>query len=360
MDKKKIKKRKDIAEICNNLKKQGKKIGFTSGVFDILHAGHVHFLQYASRLCDILVVGVNSDSSVKKYKGNFRPIINEQQRIRIMAALESIDYVFIFSERWNKNNIELLKPDYYLKAGDYTSQQLTSSNLVKKYGGKVKIIPIKEETSTTQIIERIVSLEKKNESVMVEKENMVHYKSKHLHLNSAVFMDRDGTINKEIQYLHEPDKFQFTQNAIEGIKKIYSLAYKIIVISNQPGIGLGYFSEEDFYKVNKKMLKGLSKAGILIDKIYFCPHSKSEKCDCRKPGQKLIKRATYDLNLDLSQSWFIGDRKSDIETGRRAGMSTILVKTGYTGDDEEFQVEPDYYADDLKTAADIIFSIKRD
>ncbi|MFO7889617.1 MAG: HAD-IIIA family hydrolase [bacterium] len=358
MNNKKIQNRKKIAEICRNLKKQGKIIGYTSGVFDILHAGHVDYLLKASRLCDVLVVGVNADSSVKEYKGNARPVINEKQRVSIVAALESVDYAFLFSERWNKKNIELFKPHYYIKAGDYTPKQLTSGHLVEKYGGVVKIIPLKEKISTTQIIDKIFQLKKEDEPVLMKKENMRHYQNKHPKLSTAVFLDRDGTINKEIEYLHEPEKFKFTKNAVEGIKMIYGAGYKIIVVSNQPGIGLGYFSKEDFFKVNKKMLKELSESGILIDKIYFCPHSKSEKCDCRKPGQKLIKLATRELNLDLSQSWFIGDRTSDIETGRRAGMSTIMVKTGYQGNDEEFTIEPNYYTDDLKTAADIILSKK--
>ena len=357
---KKIESRKRVADICQNLKAQGKKIGFTSGVFDILHAGHVEYLEDASRICDVLVVGVNSDRSVRKYKGGARPIINETQRLKVIAALESVDYTFLFSERRNGKNINLLKPHYYIKAGDYSSHQLTSSKFIEAYGGEVKIIPIKEKISTSLIIDRITHSEQRNKPVLVEKENMAHYEYKTGKSSPAIFLDRDGTINKEIQYLHEPDKFQFTNNAIEGIKKLYDAEYKIIIISNQPGIGLGYYTKEDFFQVNKKMLKDLSEAGILVDKIYFCPHSKSEKCECRKPDQKFIEQAQQDLNLDLSRSWFIGDRKSDIETGKRADISTIMIKTEYSGDDEEYQVEPDYYAADLKEAAGIIMSHKRD
>lgn len=353
---KKIQKRSQIARICSKLKEKGKKIGFTSGVFDILHAGHVDYLEKASHLGDILVVGINSDSSVKEYKGDLRPVVSENQRAKVVAALESVDYVFIFPERRNKKNIELIKPDYYLKAGDYTPRQLTSKSIVEKYGGELKIIPLQEKVSTTQIIDTILQSPRKSDPILVEKENTAYYQHTPSQVNTAVFLDRDGTINKEIHYLHEPDKFEFTVHAIEGIKMIYNAGYKIIIISNQPGIGLGYFGKEDFFRVNKRMLKGLSDAGILIDKIYFCPHSKSEQCECRKPGQKLINLAVRELNLDVSKSWFIGDRTSDIETGRRAEMTTIMVKTGCGGDDKEFKVEPDYYAADLKTAANIILS----
>lgn len=355
----KIKTRKEISEVILRLKSEGKKTGFTSGVFDIVHAGHVNYLQKASEICDLLIVGINSDSSVRKYKGKYRPFINEQQRAYVIAGLESVDYVFIFSERRNRKNIEMLKPDYYIKAGDYKPDQLTSGKIVEKYEGEVRIIPVKEDISTSLIIDHISSSLGKKEEI-VEKENTVWLKRRPQKQRPAVFFDRDGTINEEIQYLHDPEKFKFTKNAVEGILKIYQLGYRIVIITNQPGIGLGYFPEEDFFRVNRKMLKVISDAGILIDKIYFCPHSKAEKCSCRKPEQKLIKRAVKDLNIDLQNSWMIGDKTSDVEAGRRAGMSTMLVRSGYGGKDGEFDLKPDYFADDLKAAADLIQPFERD
>ena len=108
------------------------------------------------------------------------------------------------------------------------------------------------------------------------------------------------------------------------------------------------------------MLGQFSKAGILVDKIYFCPHSKAENCDCRKPGQALIERARVELNLDLSHSVMIGDRTSDIETGKRAGMMTVLVKTGAGGNDGAYSVDADYQADDLLEAARWILKRERE
>jgi rfaE bifunctional protein nucleotidyltransferase chain/domain len=354
----KIKTRKELIDLCRALKKQGNSVGFTSGVFDLLHAGHVDYLEKAKGLCNVLIVGVNTDSSVKRYKGKGRPLVNEEHRIKVLAALESVDYVFLFEERRNQKNIEVLKPDFYIKAGDYRPEQLTSKSEVEKYGGKVRIISIDEDISTTAILNKM----SESSSLLnrfVEEKEAFHIERKKSKKSPAVFLDRDGTINKEISYLHDPEDFEILPNALKGIKKVQDMGYKIIIVSNQPGIGMGYYTKEDFYRVNREMLSLFSKAAILVDKIYFCPHSKSEKCDCRKPGQSLIKRAKEDLNLDLPNSFFIGDKSSDMETGKRAGMKTILVKSGFKGEDGEFTGEPDYWAEDLLEASDLILRLER-
>ena len=359
MIKDKIKSRKKLSDICDTLHGKGKTVGFTSGAFDLLHAGHADYLEKAKEICDVLIVGVNSDRSVKKYKGPDRPIIKEEQRLKLVAALESVDYVFLFDERRNSQNIELLKPEYYIKAGDYSPATVTSKETVESYGGEVKIIPIQESISTTKIIEEAGQLSGESDTCIVEKEGTVHIKRQLLKSSPAIFLDRDGTVNEEILYLHDPEKFKLLPNAIEGIKKFSDMGYRIVIVSNQPGIGMGYFSEEDFYKVNREMLTQFSRANILVDKIYFCPHSKSEKCSCRKPEQALIDRAREELNIDIKNSFFIGDKTSDMETGKRAGMQTILVKTGFQGKDDEFPGEPDYRADDLLDAANYILRLER-
>lgn len=355
----KIKSRETLKAICKVLKGEGKTVGFTSGAFDLLHAGHVDYIEKAKALCDILVVGVNSDASIKKYKGEKRPLVSEHQRAKVVAALESVDYVFIFHERRNQKNIEALKPNYYIKAGDYKPEELTSKDTVEEYGGEVRIIPVKEEISTTDLVEKTARLAGESGEHFVEEDGVVHIQRRPFKRLPAVFLDRDGTINVEVSYLHEPEKFALLPNALEGIKKFQDMGYRIIIISNQPGIGLGYYSEEDFYRVNRIMLTAFSNGSIRVDKIYFCPHSKSERCSCRKPNQALIERAKNELNVDISQSFFIGDKTSDMETGKRAGMRTILVRTGFRGEDGDFSGEPDFWADDLMDAADIVLETER-
>jgi len=286
-----------------------KKIGFTSGAFDILHAGHVDFLRRAKELCDILVVGVNSDISVKTYKGANRPIIPEQERIKVIASLDCVDYAFLFNERRNRINLEVLKPDLYIKAGDYEEDELTSRDALEGWGGKVVILPLVEGFSSSNVIAKI-----KNSSV----ENVKKKKP-------AIFLDRDGTINKWVPYLHEPEKLEILPGVMDSVKELYNMQYSIVVVTNQPGISLGYFQKEDVFVVNSEMLKKFKESDVLIERIYFCPHSDADKCDCRKPKPGLLKRAESELGIDMEHSFMIGDAESDIEAGIAAGVKTILV-----------------------------------
>lgn len=323
---------------------KGKKIGLTNGTFDILHAGHVLYLEAAKKICDILVVSLNTDISVRKYKDDSRPINPQQDRAIIIASLESVDYVTFHNEEKMQTTLELLRPDLYIKGGDYTSSSLTSSHVLKKWGGEVKILPFIEGKSTSNIINKIQNLS--NTTISLESASHV--------FEQAVILDRDGVINEEVEYLHTPEKFQFIKNALVGIKEMQEMGFAIVIVTTQAGIGLGYFTKEDFFKVNKIMLKGFNDYGIRISKIYFCPHSVLDYCICRKPNIGLIEKAKEDLNIKLQNSWVIGDKTADILAGKKAGCRTILVLTGHAGQDREFSVDPDFVANDLQEASEII------
>lgn len=355
----KIKSRRALTQICNRLRQEKKSIGFTSGVFDLFHAGHIEYLEKAKDLCDVLIVGVNSDVSVRRYKGANRPFVPEQQRAKVLAGLSSVDFVFIFNERRNQQNILSLKPDFYIKAGDYLPDQLTSKETVASVGGKVVLIPVESQISTSEIIRRIASAECAGNQTVVEKNGAVHFERKLSKAVPAVFLDRDGTINEEVEYLHEPEKFKLLPNVLKGLKKLQNMGYRLVIVTNQGAIGLGYYTKEDFYRVNRRMFQDFAPAGVNIDKIYFCPHNAAENCACRKPNTELIDRAVRDLNIDLSNSFIIGDKTSDLETGRRAGIRTILVKTGHAGKDGLFAVKADYTAEDLLDAAGWILQKER-
>lgn len=151
----KIKLRKDISVISKNLKNQGAKIVFTNGCFDILHLGHVRYLREAKKLGDILIIGLNSDDSVKGLKGDSRPYVSELERAEVLASLECVDYVTIFSELRPDNLIRTIKPDIHVKGGDYKVNQLPERKLVQALKGKVVVIPPIKGRSTTNIIEKI-------------------------------------------------------------------------------------------------------------------------------------------------------------------------------------------------------------
>jgi rfaE bifunctional protein nucleotidyltransferase chain/domain len=147
-----------IDAITSPLRLVGKKIVFTNGVFDILHYGHIDYLTEAKALGDVLIVGVNSDSSVKKFKSPSRPVQSEQDRLHIVAALKPVDYVIMFEEETPEKLIKLVKPDVLVKGADYAESEIVGAEFVKSYGGKVHRIELAPGRSTTAIIKKIKEL----------------------------------------------------------------------------------------------------------------------------------------------------------------------------------------------------------
>ena len=147
-------KKEDLKGLLNNLK--GKKIVFTNGCFDILHIGHVEYLKKSKEFGDILIVGLNSDSSVKKLKGENRPINNEMDRAGVLDELKSVDYVVIFEEDSPVDLLNIIKPDIYTKGADYTVDTLPEAPVVLKNGGKIEFIRFVEGKSTTRVVESIL------------------------------------------------------------------------------------------------------------------------------------------------------------------------------------------------------------
>ena len=138
------------------LRNQGKKIAFTNGCFDILHVGHVRYLREARKTGDVLVLALNSDSSVRAIKGEKRPLVPEQERAEVLAALECIDFVTIFSELTPLELINFLKPDVLIKGGDWPEEKVVGRDEVKQWGGRVAIIPEVKGKSTTNVVEKII------------------------------------------------------------------------------------------------------------------------------------------------------------------------------------------------------------
>ena len=148
----------DIEKFCEILNHSGKSIALKNGSFDLVHSGHVNYLNEAKKMADYLIVGVNSDKSVKQYKSDKRPIIPQNQRAFLIDNLKSVDYVVIFEETTADKLIEKVKPDFYIKGGDYTEETLPETATVKKFGGKIKFIKMTEGCSTTNIINKILDI----------------------------------------------------------------------------------------------------------------------------------------------------------------------------------------------------------
>jgi len=152
----KIKERKELFKIIKELKARRKRIVFTNGCFDLLHIGHVRYLEEAKALGDVLVVGVNSDTSVRKLKGPQRPILSEEERTEILSGLECVDYVTLFNEMDPLNLITSLQPDVLVKGGDWAKEQIVGREVVERSGGEVVILPFIGKASTSTLIETIL------------------------------------------------------------------------------------------------------------------------------------------------------------------------------------------------------------
>ncbi|MEN6371611.1 MAG: D-glycero-beta-D-manno-heptose 1-phosphate adenylyltransferase [Armatimonadota bacterium] len=152
----KVKRRSVLKNIIGELKSAGKTVVFTNGCFDILHVGHVRYLEAARSLGDCLVVAVNTDDTVNRLKGDSRPLVPEFERAELIAALECVDYVTLFSEDTPTEVITYLQPDIHVKGGDYAADDLPEAEAVKAYGGKIVIVPLVEGRSTTNIIAKVL------------------------------------------------------------------------------------------------------------------------------------------------------------------------------------------------------------
>lgn len=172
-------------------------------------------------------------------------------------------------------------------------------------------------------------------------------------MNHAVFLDRDGVINRDFGYVHEIKKFRFIPNAISAIRKLSEGGYKTIVITNQSGIGRKYFTEQDFLELSRHMINCLRKKNAVVDAIYYCPHTPQGNCACRKPKTAMILAAKKDFNIALNKSFVIGDKLEDIEMGKKAGCKTIRITSGNENHNADLR------ANDLHEAVKFIFAEKK-
>lgn|SRR3989338_10439999 len=185
-----------------------------------------------------------------------------------------------------------------------------------------------------------------------------------LSVNRAVFLDRDGVINREVDILRSVKQLRLLPMAAQAIKKINNLGFLAVIVTNQPVIARGWLTEKKVDEIHAVLAKRLKMGGAKLDAIYYCPHHPNAnlkkyrmECSCRKPNTGLIKKAAKELNINLKKSFMVGDRTADILAGKRVGLKTILVKTGYAGNDGKYEVMPDFTARNLLEAATIVKQI---
>ncbi len=170
---------------------------------------------------------------------------------------------------------------------------------------------------------------------------------------AAIFLDRDGTLMREVNYCADPKQVEIFPGVPEALVRLKVAGYKLIVISNQAGIGRGIFTEAQYRLVEAAVARAVLPA--TFDAVYFCPDRPDLATERRKPAPGMVFEAQRDYDIDLARSFFIGDKAIDIQCGRNAGVRTILVKTGYGA--KETAAAPTWVADDLSSAADIILNL---
>ena len=172
-------------------------------------------------------------------------------------------------------------------------------------------------------------------------------------MDKVIFLDRDGVINVEKNYLHKIDDFEFIDGVISALQHLQKLGFKLVIITNQSGIGRGYYSFEQYSILTQWLKKELKQNGINIVEIFCCPHAPNEDCECRKPNIGMIQQASKILDIDYENSWLIGDKDSDIQTAINAQIkNTIQVRSGHNFHEESSKA--DYVIDSLKDVVNII------
>ncbi len=166
----------------------------------------------------------------------------------------------------------------------------------------------------------------------------------------VALLDRDGTIIIDKHYLHDPDGVELLPQAAKGLKLLATNGWTLVVVTNQSGVGRGYFSVDDVHRVNQRLSKLLKAEGVTLEHYYHCPHDPSAGCPCRKPATGMVLEAASDLGFTPARCVVIGDKPADINLGRNLEARSVLVKTG-KGTTSQSQCEPDHVADDLLQAA---------
>jgi D-glycero-D-manno-heptose 1,7-bisphosphate phosphatase len=300
----------------------GSRIGFTCGSFDLMHAGHAHYLAEARRLCDRLLVAVNSDASVRAYKDPLRPVNPWVERAYLVAALHSVDAVTVLEEKRPLTLLLRWKPDLYIKGGDYKTTSLRSAEAVEAYGGRVAVIPPAFGSSSTKMMERIQALAL----------HALPQAAPPVRFRGLVLLDRDGTLIRDVPFLYEPDKVELLPGVPEGLLELQRAGFRLAIVTNQQGIGLGYFGIQEFIAVNQRLLRMLHENGVTIWRVFFCPHSLAEECECRKPRVGMLRRAMEESGTDPGDCYLVGDSASDMAAARAAGCHAISVGPAVSAD----------------------------
>jgi rfaE bifunctional protein nucleotidyltransferase chain/domain len=318
-------------QLPQRLRELPRPLVMTNGVFDVLHRGHVDYLHRAAQLGASLLVAINTDSSARMLgKGPDRPLNKELDRAFVLAGLSAVSMVTFFDTRTPVELIQAIRPDIYVKGGDYDMETLEETRVVRSWGGQSVAIPFVDGFSTTALVQRIRQPATAG-------------------LRKAAFLDRDGVINKDKAYVHRWEDFEFVPGAVEGMRRLQQAGYALVVVTNQSGLARGYYTEDQYQTLTTRLRQELTAQGIMLDGVYHCPHHPNGNvthlaidCNCRKPAPGMLLQAAQELKLSLADSLLVGDKPGDIEAAHAAGVGRAYL---VDSDNPESVAEGQFAAD---------------
>ena len=322
-----IKSKRKLQSLLNDLSLKNYKIGAISGGYDIFHDGHKSSIEFASKQVDKLFVLVNSDESIKVYKGKQRPFNNYSKRVDLLNR-EYPSNIYIKLDELTPNSLlETIRPNVYFIAQEW-SKSPVELKVLDKINCNIITHPQIEGISTTSLsIEQATS-------------------------KSAIFFDRDGTINEDYGYINKVSLLKIPKSNLEAMYKFAQLPYSLFIVTNQSGVSKKLISKKEFYEVNNEFIRKIEDFGGRIDKVYYDFSSSLKPSKCRKPNIGMVLKAVKEYDISLVNSWVIGDKDSDIELGKNCNMRTIYIKNSRYKYDSV--LKPDFMVSSLLESFEVI------
>ena len=316
-----------LHKLLTQISKENLKTGAISGGFDIFHDGHKLALEFAAKHVDKLFVLINSDKSIKAYKGKQRPYNSFAERVAVLNKAYPNNVYIKMDELTPNHLLEKIRPNMYFLSKEWTTSPVELKALQQI---KCEIVshPQAAGISTTALSkEKIFS-------------------------NSAVFFDRDGTINEDFGYIKSEELVKISKKNLETMKKFASLPCLLFIVTNQSGVSKKIIKKKEFIKVNNKVINLIEDNGGRIDKVYYDFSSDKKPSKYRKPNIGMVLKAVKQFDISLVNSWVIGDKDSDIELGKNSNMKTIYLKNNKYK--YKSILKPDFTVDTLEECYEII------
>lgn len=322
-------------------RRRDEKIVTVNGSFDLMHPGHVFFLQEAKKYGDRLVVGLNSDVSYRKYKDRSGPLFSQVNRAIIVSALEDVDLVVVFDEADPGEFLKAIKPEIHCNGSEYGADCL-ESKILPGWGGKLQLLPrLKDralDSATTDVVARIT-------------------KRKSSELIRAFFIDWYSLIDSNPANDKIMGKFKASAGQVATLKRLAQLKFALIIVGNKSDITHKHLSIHKLELWQQKLVSYYHGKGIIFLDYYSCTHNpKLTICDCHMPGSALFRKAAKEHHLNLSMSWALMSTPDHCLAAKRISLKTILLKSPRVPVKPKNKLIFDYFVEDFDQIVKIRFN----